>query len=113
VLTKVDPVYITEARNAFNRYNKEKYYNKPLQIGNQAITDTLRIMTIAGFENADAAIAYMEKARQSAPADLIPWLPVAKYSFVILTEANLGVLQNTKDMDTYKAFLKQLFPGKF
>lgn len=113
VLTKVDPVYITEARNAFNRYNKEKYYNKPLQIGNQAITDTLRIMTIAGFENADAALAYMEKARQSAPADLIPWLPVAKYSFVILTEANLGVLQNTKDMDTYKAFLKQLFPGKF
>lgn len=113
VLTKVDPVYITEARNAFNRYNKEKYYNKPLQIGNQALTDTLRIMTIAGFENADAAIAYLEKARQSAPADLIPWLPAAKYSFVILTEANLGVLQNTKDIDTYKAFLKQMFPGKF
>jgi hypothetical protein len=113
VLTKVDPVYITEARNAFNRYNKEKYYNKTFQMGNVAISDTLRLMTISSFENANAAIEYLEKARKAAPGELIPWLPAAKYTFVIVTDANLGILQNTKDVDTYKLFLKQLFPGKF
>jgi tetratricopeptide (TPR) repeat protein len=113
VLNKVDPVYITEARNAFNRYNKEKYYNKTFQMGNVAISDTLRIMTISNFENANAAIDYLEKARKAAPGELIPWLPAAKYTFVIVTEANLGILQNTKDVDTYKLFLQQMFPGKF
>lgn len=113
VMNKVDPVYITEARNAFNRYNKEKFYNKPLQIGNLAMTDTTRLMTIGNFENAATAIDYMEKVRKAATLDLIPWLPVAKYSFIIVTDTNLNMLQETKDMDTYKAFLQQVFPGKF
>ncbi|MBO9561832.1 MAG: hypothetical protein J7621_03625 [Niastella sp.] len=113
VLNKVDPVYITEARNAFNRYNKEKYYNKTFQMGNVAISDTLRVMTISSFENANAAIDYLEKARKAAPGELIPWLPAAKYTFVIVTDANLGILLNTKDVDTYKLFLQQMFPGKF
>ncbi|MDF2190254.1 hypothetical protein [Paraflavitalea sp. CAU 1676] len=113
LLTKVDPVYITEARNAFNRYNKEKYYNKTYQIGNVPMSDTVRMMTINSFENAQAAIEYMEKAKKSAPADLIPWLPAAKYSFVILTDANLGTLVSTKDVETYRLFLQQMFPGKF
>lgn len=113
VLTKVDPVYITEARNAFNRYNKEKYFNRTFQLGNQALSDTVRMLTISSFDNANAAIDYVEKARKVATGEVIPWLPAAKYTFVILTEANLGILQNTKDMDTYKAFLQQMFPGKF
>lgn len=113
VLNKVDPVYITEARNAFNRYNKEKYYNRTFQMGNVGLSDTLRLMTISSFENANAAIDYLEKARRIAAGELIPWLPAAKYTFVIVTEANLGILQSTKDVDTYKLFLQQLFPGKF
>jgi len=113
VLTKVDPVYITEARNAFNRYNKERYFNKAFQMGNQPLSDTVRLMTISSFENANAAIEYMEKARKIATGELIPWLPTAKYTFVIVTDANLGILQNTKDVDTYKLFLQQMFPGKF
>lgn len=113
VLTKVDPVYITEARNAFNRYNKESYYNKTFQMGNQALSDTIRLLTISSFDNSNAAIEYLEKARKAAPRDLIPWMPAAKYYFIILTEANLGILQRTQDTDTYKAFLQQMFPGKF
>jgi tetratricopeptide (TPR) repeat protein len=113
VMNKVDPVYITEARNAFNRYNKEKYYNKPLQIGNLPVTDTTRLMTVSSFENAGAAVEYVEKARKAATLDLIPWLPVAKYSFIVVTSDNLAILQETKDWDTYKAFLQLVFPGKF
>lgn len=113
VLTKVDPVYITEARNAFNRYNKERYYNRTFQMGNVALSDTVRLMTIGSFENAQAAIDYMEKARKVAAGEVIPWLPAAKYSFVIVTDANLGKLQENKDVDTYKLFLQQVFPGKF
>jgi hypothetical protein len=113
VLNKVDPVYITEARNAFTRYNKEKYYNKTFQIGNLPVTDTTRLMTITGFGNAAEAVDYVEKARKAATLDLIPWLPVAKYSFIVVTNENLPILQETKDWDTYKAFLQLVFPGKF
>lgn len=113
IMTKVDPVYITEARNAFNRYNREKMPGQTLQIGNVAVSDTVRLMTINSFANADAAITYLEMAKKSAPADLIPWLPAAKYSFVIITDANLGTIVSTRDLDTYKLFLQQMWPGKF
>lgn len=113
VLLKVDPVYITEARNAFNRFNKEKYFSKSFTMGNQPVTDTSRLLTISTFENGNTALDYMEKARKAAPIDLIPWLPVAKYSFITITEENLRLLLDTKDLDTYKAFLRQVYPGKF
>ncbi len=113
IMNKVDPVYITEARNAFNRYNRERFAGQTFQIGNVAVSDEVRLMTINSFANADAAIEYMEKAKKSAPADLIPWLPVAKYSFVIITDANLGTIVSTRDLDTYKLFLQQMWPGKF
>ncbi len=113
VLNKVDRVYVSEARNAYNRYNKEKYYNKVMEVGNQDVNDTLKLVVISPFDNANAAIDYMEKARKVAPTEVVPWLPAGKYSFIIITAPNLELLKNTKDIEAYRQFLTQAFPGKF
>ena len=113
IMNKVDPVYISEARNAFNRFNKEEYYGKNLQVLNATLDDSIKLVLIEGFGNSNDAISYLEKARKLAPSDILPWLPAAKYSFIIITEQNLIVLTLNKDLENYRKFLSVYFPGKF
>ncbi len=113
VMDKVDPVYVSESRNAFNRYNKEKYYNKPIEINNQVLNDTTRLVVMTNFENASAALEYLEKTRVVAAREIVPWLPAGKYYFILISPENLEVLKSKKDIEEYRRFLTQSFPGKF
>ena len=113
LMTKVDPVYVTESRNAFNRYNRENYYGSTFDINNVSLNDTLKLVVISGFENAAAAIAYMDKTGKIAGREIIPWLPANKYSFYIITDNNLDVLKTNKDIPAYRKFLSVYFPDKF
>ncbi|WP_127124660.1 hypothetical protein [Pseudoflavitalea rhizosphaerae] len=112
VMTKVDHVYVTETRNAFNRFNKTKFYNKPININNEVLNDSVKLVVMNSFENAAAALDYMDKARKAAPNE-IPWLPAAKYSFMIITAPNMELLKETKNIDAYKKWLTESFPGRF
>ncbi|NML22165.1 hypothetical protein HHL16_14880 [Pseudoflavitalea sp. G-6-1-2] len=112
VLTKVDHVYVTEARNAYNRYNKEKFYNKPISISNEVVNDTVKLVVMQSFENAAVALDYLDKARKAAPVE-IPWLPTSKYNFIIITNPNLELLRETKDVEAYRKWLAESFPGRF
>lgn len=111
VLDKVDPVYVTESRNAFTRYNREN--SLAMAVNNMVLSDDVRLMLVDGFPNAAAALAYMEKAKKAAPAEVIPWLPAAKYSFIIISHNNLPVLINLKNIAAYRQFLAQGYPGRF
>ncbi|THU40682.1 tetratricopeptide repeat protein [Niastella caeni] len=113
VLDKVDPVYVNEARNAFTRYNREQYSTRGLTVNNQAVNDEYKLVLIGSFPNANDAIAYIDKTRKLAASEIIPWLPANKYSFAIITDSNLGVLMSTKDVNAFKKFLSQNYPGKF
>jgi len=113
VLDKVDPVYVTETRNAYNRYNQENFFSLHLTIDNNAINDSLRLVVFNGFAGADAALDYMQKAKAVAPREVIPWLPANKYSFFIISTANLELLLNNKDWPAYRKFLSAVYPGKF
>jgi outer membrane protein assembly factor BamD (BamD/ComL family) len=113
VMDKVDPVYVSESRNAFNRYNKEKYYNKPIEINNLVLNDTTRLVVMSNFTNASDALDYLEKTRKVAAREIVPWLPAGKYSFILISTSNLEILKTTTDMSEYKKFLLQNFPGKF
>jgi len=113
LMTRVDPVYVTETRNAFNRYNRENYYNISLDIENVPLDDTTKLVVIHGFDSANAALDYMQKAQKLAPREIIPWLPATKYSFLIISSQNLELLKNNKDLAGYKKFLSAYFPGKF
>lgn len=113
VMDKVDPVYVSEAKNAFNRYNQEKYYKKPVAITPLPLTDDIRLILFGKFDNAASALDYIEKAKKLAASEIIPWMPAAKYSFVIITEANLEILKNNKDIPNYRKFLTQYYPSLF
>lgn len=113
VMDKVDPVYVGEAKNAFSRYNKETYYNKQLDVTPLPLTDDIRFVLMGQFDNAAAALDYLGKVQKVAATELIPWMPVAKYSFIIITDKNLEVLKNSKDVPAYKKFLIQNFKDSF
>ncbi|HEX6429808.1 MAG TPA: tetratricopeptide repeat protein, partial [Niastella sp.] len=113
VLDKVDPVYVNEARNAFNRYNREQYSAKGFTVNNQNVSDDYKLVLIGTFPNANDAIAYIDKTRKLATTEIVPWLPAAKYSFAIITDNNLQVLMNTRDVNAFKKFLSDKYPGKF
>lgn len=112
-LNKTDPVWANEAKNAFFRYNREKYYNKVFEISLAEISPDYRVMLIGNFDNAQAATEYVQAAKPRAPLEIIPWLKGDKYSFSIITSSNLDILKAQKDVNAYKQFLETHLPGKF
>lgn len=113
VMDKVDAVYVSESRNAFNRYNKEKFYNRIIDINNQVLNDTTKLVVMTNFENAAAALDYLEKTRKVAAREIVPWLPAGKYYFMLISGPNLEILKNTSNITDYRKFLLRSFPGKF
>lgn len=112
VLTKVDPVYSSEARNAFNRYNSQVNYSSNIQIIKDTL-DTDRILLIfSPFISADEAMKYRDKLIHAAPAE-ISWLPAQKYAFYIISDANLELLKEKKNLQSYIDLLNKKYPGKF
>ncbi len=112
ILDKVDGVYVNEARNAFNRYNKENYYGQPIDIAKDVIDADHSILVISSFTDATAAMEYYDKIKRSASRE-VSWLPANKYSFVIITNENLQLLKANKDITGYRALLNKQYPGKF
>jgi tetratricopeptide (TPR) repeat protein len=113
MLNKVDVVYVNEARQAISRYNREKYYNVPLEVRITALDENTKMVVISTFGNAPDALSYLEKTRQIAQAEIFPWLPADKYSFYLISVPNLELLSEQKNQELYIRFLRVNFPGKF
>ncbi|MDZ4796079.1 MAG: hypothetical protein SGI83_17495 [Bacteroidota bacterium] len=113
VLNKVDPVFVNEAKNAFARFNRDTYYNKTMAADLFDLDAENRILLLSPFKDAAEATAYVEAVRPRTPSEILPWLRGGKYSFIILSNPNFDVLKTNKDIEAYKAFLNQHFPGKF
>jgi len=112
ILDKVDGVYITEARNAFNRYNRENYYGQPITIKTEGLDAERNLLVISSFTDAATALPYYDKIKRSAASE-VSWLPANKYSFLIITEENLQLLKTNKNLAEYKALLNTQFPNRF
>ncbi len=112
VLDKVDGVYLNEARNAFNRYNLEKYADQHVSISKDALDKDKSILVFSKFADANSAFAYEERIKKAAPSE-ISWLPASKYSFIIISEPNLQLLKENKDLPAYRSLLNSKFSGKF
>lgn len=113
VLTKIDPVFCNEAKNAFTRFNKETYYNKTMKNDLLQIDNDNRILLMSPFKDAQEALNYIESTRPKLAFDILPWLKTGKYYFLIVTDQNLELLKVHKDIEAYKSFLNQQLPGKF
>jgi hypothetical protein len=113
VLNKVDPIFVNEAKNAFARYNRDTYFNKQMQAELIDIDTDNKLLLISPFKNSTEAIAYVDQTRPRTANEIVPWLKGGKYTYSIITEKNLEVLKNSKDIDKYKQFLDKNIPGKF
>ncbi len=113
VLTRVDPIFVNEAKNAFSRYNRDTYYNKQMLAELIEIDTANRLLLISPFKNATEALAYIDQTKPKTANEIIPWLKGGKYSYSIITDKNLEILKNSKDLDKYKKFLDKNVPGKF
>lgn len=113
ILDKVDETFIGEVKNAFNRFNRERYANTKLAITSTAITPQYAVMLIGPFTNASDAIDYIDKTKPSTAGRIIPWLQANKYAFSIISNKNLDILKTGKEVALYTQFLKGIFPDKF
>lgn len=113
LLDKVDPVYANEARNAFNRFNLEKYYNQKIDISQLKLNDQYNLVLQGPFASANAALEYIDKVRPVAKSRILPWLTADKFSFLVISNSNLDLLKSNKDMQAYKLLMQKAVPGKF
>jgi tetratricopeptide (TPR) repeat protein len=112
VLTKVDPVYSSEARNAFNRYNSQSVATNKIVIVKDTLDSERTLLVFSQFDDAVAALKYRDKLKQAAPSQ-ISWLPAQKYSFYIISDSNLELLKENKNLQSYIDLLNKKYPGKF
>jgi tetratricopeptide (TPR) repeat protein len=113
LLDKVDPVYVSECKNAFNKYNKANFYQMTINMSVQKLDDRYQMVLMDGFKDALDAINYLDKVKPKAANQIVPWLDATKFSFFIIHPENLTILAERKDLKTYLDFLKASIPGKF
>ncbi len=104
LLNKVDPVYVTESRNAFNKYNQEQFSGKRISINNISLDENVKLVLMTGFENARAALDYIEATKSIAISRIVPWLPADKFDMMIISERNVEVLKKNQDLNSYRKF---------
>jgi len=113
IMNQVDISFINEAKNAYNRFNKQQFASKPLETTVVPITDDLKLVSISGFANSTEALDYIEQIKKLSSTQIIPWLAANKYQFGIINAAQQETLQKTKDLNPFLSFLKTTYPGKF
>ena len=113
VLNNVDPIFITESRNAFNRYNQDMFADKRIELSNRRINPQYNFLMFGPFVNAGEAITYIDKIRPLAKTRIVPWLTTDKYSFSMISSANMEILVSKQDIEGYHTFIQQIFPDKF
>lgn len=113
ILNKVDPIYVSEARNAFYRYNRDTYYNVQMQAELVDIDSVNRIVLISPFKTAQEAVDYVDRTKPRTATEILPWLRGGKYSFSVISARNLEILRSNKEIDKYVQFIEEHFPGKF
>src|SRR5207302_4049042 len=72
ILNKVDIVFGNETKNAFARYNSEKFYNKTYDVSLVDLNPDNKLVLIKPFANAQEATDYALQAKHLAAGDIIP-----------------------------------------
>ncbi|QEC66951.1 tetratricopeptide repeat protein [Panacibacter ginsenosidivorans] len=113
LLDKVAPVFVSEAKNAFNKYNQVNFYNQKLNITPVPLDERYNLVLIGPFTDAAVAVEYVDKVKPVTGSRIIPWLTPDKYTYSIISESNLAIMKEIKDVDSYKKLIDKVLPGKF
>jgi tetratricopeptide (TPR) repeat protein len=112
LLNKVDVVYVNEARNALNRYNRERFAAKNLGAVNDVLDNDRKLIIVSLFNGLPEAREYADKARSAAGGEIFPWMPRDKYVFFVISASNLELLKTRKDINEYLDLSGKNFPVK-
>jgi hypothetical protein len=77
------------------------------------VNDSLNVVLLGPFTDAASALIYVDKVKPKAASMIIPWLKPEKYNFTIISQPNLDILNDTKDVNGYKSLMEKVLPGKF
>jgi len=113
VLNRVDEVFVNESKNAFSRFNRERYYNQKIDLNGFKLSNEFNLLLMGPFNSAGEAVNYIDNVKASVSTRIIPWLTADKYYFNIISNVNLDKVKTAKDITPYSKFLKQTFPDKF
>jgi hypothetical protein len=115
VLENIDPAYVNEVHYSFTNHPKRNYVRGNITAEKKKLRDKLWLEVIRSdyFTNATTAYEYIRYIQPLAASEILTWLDVKKYRFIILSEANLKLLEADPKLDVYEQLLKQTFPGKF
>ena len=75
--------------------------------------DSVNVVLLGPLPDASAALQYIQKPQPQAQGRIVPWLKADKYSFIMISSANLDVLKETSDLESYRQLLNSIMPGKF
>jgi hypothetical protein len=106
-------VWVNETKNAFNIYNRNKFYNKQFELSTLQLNPEYKLVLIGNFNNAQEAADYVQTVKPVSNPQIVPWLAVEKYSFTIISADNLEILKTKQDIGLYKQFIEKNMPGKF
>ncbi|PZP41858.1 MAG: hypothetical protein DI598_17760, partial [Pseudopedobacter saltans] len=113
LLDKVAKVFATETGNAFKRFNNQNYHNQNLGLRSQVLDERYQTVLIGPFKDAGDAFIYIDKVAPITPNRILPWLAKEKYAFTMISEKNLNILLQYKNLEDYKARLHETLPSKF
>ena len=115
VLERIDPAYVNEVLYGFNNSSRKNFNNQPVEVAKKKLRDNLWVVTLksAEFKNAEAAINYINYIKPIAQKEIISWLDAGKYSYIIISEPTMQLLEQDPNIPLYQKVLKETFPGKF
>ncbi|MBX9781928.1 MAG: hypothetical protein K2X48_01410 [Chitinophagaceae bacterium] len=113
VFEKVDPVYISESKIAFQRYNNSAHNNESLQINiHEGKPEELSWIDLGPYPNITSILGYFNELKANA-RQVVPWLPADKYQFIVISQSNLEILKTRQNLEEYRLFIRQYVKDKF
>jgi hypothetical protein len=113
VFEKVDPIYMSESRIAFQRYNNSAHTTETITLTvHEGKEDELSWMDMGPFSTITSVLGYFDEIKANAKS-IVPWLPADKYQFIVISQTNLDILNKRQNLEEYRLFIRQYVKDKF
>jgi outer membrane protein assembly factor BamD (BamD/ComL family) len=111
-LNKVAPVFAREAANSYNIFNRSAFYNRKIEAAYFGLDENYQVVALGPFANAEEALAYIDKAKPKTRDEILSFISADKYKYSIISQSNLELLKENKDIPAYNALINKALPGR-
>lgn len=101
VLKDVDPVYVNEAGNAFNRYNMAMFANANIEVHAKSFGERYNVVLMGPFKNVREAKGYVSVVGNDVSSAIIPWLDTDRYWMKTVSKERFDEIEKDTDVEKY------------